>query len=66
MSPDRADIIVAGVAITLAQTRWQKQFMTPAVHAVIALPTVWRPLTEKLSALTEQVHAATCGRPSST
>jgi hypothetical protein len=46
---------VAGVAITLAQTQWQKGFMTPALHAVMAIPTVWRPLREKLEEVAEMV-----------
>ncbi len=51
----RLSPLAAGVAITLAQTQWQKQFMTPALHALLAIPTVWRPLREKLGEVAEMV-----------
>jgi hypothetical protein len=55
-APLRLSPFVAGAAITLAQTQWQKQFITPALHAVIAIPTMWRPLSEKLSEVAEMVE----------
>jgi len=51
----RLSPFAAGIAITVAQTQWQKQFMTPALHAMLAIPTVWRPLGEKLSEVAEMV-----------
>jgi hypothetical protein len=44
-SPWRLFPLAAGLAITLAQTQWQKRYMTPAVSE---LPRLWEPLSRKL------------------
>ncbi len=54
-APLRFSPFLTGVAITLVQTQWQKQFMTPALHAVMSIPTVWHPLSKKLSEVAEMV-----------
>jgi hypothetical protein len=52
----RLSPFVAGVAITVAQALWQRQFITPALHGI---GTEWRPLLDKLGHIADIVQPST-------
>jgi hypothetical protein len=52
----RLSPLVAGIAITVAQLRWQRQFVTPALRGI---GTEWHPVLDKLRHVADIVQPST-------